>query len=902
MGAPIRALIVGGTPETDKAVTFQLQAVGLDSVLFHASTESDYVRLLKVGADVVVADQNHDLQQDSLRTSTALALLNQQNIDVSFIVVTESIGEEAVVDYMRQGATDVIFKDRLSRLGPAIARALADREARFARRRAEAARRYSETRFRTISGLISDFAYSLRVVEGGILVWEWMTEMTDRIGGLRLDELPDQGGWSSLAHPDDRPIVERHYARLRAGGASEAEFRIVTSTGDVQFLRDHCQAVPDEWGLLIFGAVKDITEFRQASLALRASEERFRQLFEHAADAVFLSDCSGRFLDTNQAAVDTLGYAREELCQLTTRAINPVLTPERIEILRQRIVARDVSERKRSERELQETRDFLRAVIDTVGDPIFVKDERHRWVLGNRAFWQLVGYPSSELLGKSDYDVFPKEQADVFWAQDAHALEVDFPCENEELITGADGQIRTILTKKASFRRADGSKLLAAVIRDVSERKAAEEALRASEERHRRIVETSSEGILVSDAEGRITFGNEKLLQMFGYALDELIGRPVLDFIVPQARAVVASKMEAGRHQHQQEYDVKLQRRDGSDIWIVVSASALLGPDGEFQGRLAMITDVTARRRAEEELYQAQKLESVGRLAAGIAHEINTPIQFVGDNVHFLRDCFTGLQNVVVAARALREAVAAGDPIADGEHEPFAERADDTLGTLADALRAAEDDADLDFLTKEVPRAIEQTLDGVERVASIVQAMKEFAHPDGTDIVSTDINQALKSTLTVARNELKYIADVETDFAELPLVPCQPSAVNQVFLNLLVNAAHAIEDRQRSEPGQGTIRVQTSLDGETVLVAVSDTGCGIPDDVKSKIFDQFFTTKEVGRGTGQGLALAHRVVVDQHGGTLTFESEDGRGTTFFLRLPLASTPREAVPGMLRETA
>jgi len=177
-------------------------------------------------------------------------------------------------------------------------------------------------------------------------------------------------------------------------------------------------------------------------------------------------------------------------------------------------------------------------------------------------------------------------------------------------------------------------------------------------------------------------------------------------------------------------------------------------------------------------------------------------------------------------------------------------------------------------------------LDGVARVATLVRAMKEFAHPDRKERAAADINAALLSTLTVARNELKYVAEVETEFGDLPLAVCNIGELNQVFLNLLVNAAHAIGDAVNGTGQKGVIRVRTSLEEDAVLISIADTGGGIPEDIRNKIFDPFFTTKESGRGTGQGLAIAHSVVVDKHGGTLTFASEVGKGTTFFIRLPL----------------
>ena len=207
---------------------------------------------------------------------------------------------------------------------------------------------------------------------------------------------------------------------------------------------------------------------------------------------------------------------------------------------------------------------------------------------------------------------------------------------------------------------------------------------------------------------------------------------------------------------------------------------------------------------------------------------------------------------------------------------------------LLPEVRRLDEESDCAYLLEEIPKALEQTLEGVDRVATIVRAMKEFAHPESKEMAAADLNKALQSTLTVARNELKYVADIETDFGDLPLVVCNVGDLNQVFLNLLVNAAHAIGDVVKQSGKKGKIRVRTVAEGRTVLVAVSDTGCGIAEGIRSRIFDPFFTTKEVGRGTGQGLAIARSVVVERHKGTMTFESVLGQGTTFYMRLPVQS--------------
>ena len=299
---------------------------------------------------------------------------------------------------------------------------------------------------------------------------------------------------------------------------------------------------------------------------------------------------------------------------------------------------------------------------------------------------------------------------------------------------------------------------------------------------------------------------------------------------------------------------------------------------------LAVVQDVTDRKRLELELQQSQRLEAVGQLAAGIAHEINTPIQFVGDNLHFLHDAFATRQTALQQyQRHLRDEVAAGT----------------ASSAVLESWEKALEAADMEYLATEVPAALQQSLDGVERVATIVRAMKAFAHPGQKEKVAADLNRALADTLTVARNELKYVAEIETDFGELPPVVCHLGDLNQVFLNLLVNGAQAIGAVVKESGVKGRIRVTTRADGDWVTVTISDTGCGIPEAIRTRVFDQFFTTKEVGRGTGQGLALA-RTIVEKHGGRITFEPNPPQGTTFVVIVPagvVGPAAAEAVPAV-----
>lgn len=275
-------------------------------------------------------------------------------------------------------------------------------------------------------------------------------------------------------------------------------------------------------------------------------------------------------------------------------------------------------------------------------------------------------------------------------------------------------------------------------------------------------------------------------------------------------------------------------------------------------------SEMQARERLENELRLAQKLEAIGQLAAGVAHEINTPMQYVGDNVEFLTRAFAGLA-------AYLEIVG-----------PVVEQ---SCPETRDAVLAARKRLRLEYLLKESPRALAASRDGIDHVSTIVRAMKSFAHVDHGEMTAGDINRTISDTLIVAQNEYKHLARVETSFGELPPVQCFVGKLNQVFLNLVVNAAHAIADAKRE--GGGVIRIVSRAVDDCVEITIADTGCGIAEEDRQRVFDQFFTTKDVGRGTGQGLALARGIIVDVHGGTIGFDSELGVGTTFTIRLPVA---------------
>lgn len=281
--------------------------------------------------------------------------------------------------------------------------------------------------------------------------------------------------------------------------------------------------------------------------------------------------------------------------------------------------------------------------------------------------------------------------------------------------------------------------------------------------------------------------------------------------------------------------------------------------------------EIVRSQKLQDELVHAQKMESIGQLAAGIAHEINTPIQYIGDNTRFAAQSYKGLFKIVDEYASQLDL--------NVEAKSWNERA----AILQDLLN----ELDIEFLKEEIPRAMVQTLEGVERVAEIVRAMKDFSHPGG-EKSPADINKAIESAITVCKNRWKYVADMKLELDEsLPPVPCYVSELNQVFLNLVVNAADAIAEANKEDPNNaGVITVATHHAGEWAEIRISDTGAGIPEDIQRKVFDPFFTTKAVGSGTGQGLSISHDVIVNKHHGDIRFNTKAGEGTTFILRLPL----------------
>lgn len=469
-----------------------------------------------------------------------------------------------------------------------------------------------------------------------------------------------------------------------------------------------------------------------------------------------------------------------------------------------------------------------------------------------------------------------------FWAV-AQSLPVIALCEDEAdgekaLLSGAaEFLLRPHLTGFA-FRRAlhhvtERSRYQADIksLRDeILHHQRITDALSASQNRMMAINECLYEGILVFDEHGYIALSNPAADRLLGDG-HKLTSRP-LDQVLrlkEGGRAIAfaeGSLLQVIRSsQGTQNDDAVIELTDGRNLAVAYACSPLLEKDG-VQGAILSVRDIGAFKQAQRDALQSSKLASVGSLAAGIAHEINTPIQYIGDNIGFLSDAFGALAALLARAERLL-----------GE-QPAHEAA------MA-AFAAAKADLDADYLLENIPEATRQSLEGVAQVARIVLAMKEFSHPGERAKTEEDVNRAIENTLAVSRNEWKYLVKIETDLAaDLPRIHCLAGELNQVFLNLIVNATHAIEEADRGRDGKIVIR--TRRQGDHVEIIVEDNGVGMSETVRSQIFDPFFTTKRVGKGTGQGLAICRDVVVSKHGGRILVDSTPGVGSRFSVILPI----------------
>lgn len=520
---------------------------------------------------------------------------------------------------------------------------------------------------------------------------------------------------------------------------------------------------------------------------------------------------------------------------------------------------------------------FFQAFFDSVDIGLCFMDAAQRVVAVNPAMEKLFGAkqfvgsrPCPEISGG------PATLCGLCPAAEALALRCSVSRLTE--VVQPDGQIRQL--EVACHPVADASGRIFGVVesaRDVTHRKRAEQEMALAAQDIEMLLD-SIRSILVSlDGENRIRRFNASAEAVLGLKAASVVGRDFFSVELDWDGETVREAIDASRKTlHPVRVDEVLCRipNDGERL-LGLTVNPVPSPQGEMPGVLILGQDLSEIKAREFKAVHERRMQAIGQLAAGIAHEINTPIQYVSYNAGFLNESFADVLELVAAYERLAEA-AAGQPLASGE----------ALAAAVRKVRAKEEAIDLEYLRQEIPSAIANTRKGIDQVSEIVRAMRQMSHPGTGDMLFFDVNASVRDIVTVTRNAWKHVAEVQLDLApDLPMVYGLPQEVSQVLLNVVLNATQAVEERVVREPWvRGCLAISTSVVGEHLVVAVSDNGFGIPEDVQGRVFDPFFTTKAAGKGTGQGLAISHAVMA-RHGGGIDFKTRLAEGTTFFVRFP-----------------
>lgn len=677
----------------------------------------------------------------------------------------------------------------------------------------------------------------------------------------------------------------------------------------------------------------DISERKQAEQALADEALRRRMLVEHSRDGIVVLDAQGKVFEANQRYADMLGYTLDEVQELhvwdwevahpretvqemldavdesgdhyETRhrrkdgaLIDVEISSNGVNVGGRKLifcVCRDITDRKRAEQEMAEHDAMLRTILQNV--PIGIGQMRNRLLeWANDGFLSMTGYTAEEIHGMSARELYPSDQEYERVGQILYS----------RLAQGLTSTVETTWVRKdgSTF---DGLESMTAVepgnvqgpciisVMDVSDRAQSEKALKESEQLYRLLAENVTDVIWVADLNGTFKYFSPSVERQSGYTVEEALANPIFATLKPdsaeRAKALLAEELArdyqpAVDRNRYRTLEVEELSKDGSDKWVEIQASFLRDSEGRPKEILGVSRDITARKEAEAELQRShleltealeqlrlhqrqlvmsEKMASLGQLAAGVAHEINNPIAFVKSNMGTLRDYMKVLNQLLDANQQLASSAEVGD--------------DKGVAAARQRIVNLEEQEDITFMLSDIDDLIGESIGGTERVRDIVQDLRKFAHAGKENAEQADINQIIKSSLRIAWNELKYKCDVKQNLGTLPALRCYPERLSQVFVNMFVNAAQAIEEH-------GELEVTTKAHRDLVAIRISDTGCGIKPEDLPRLFDPFYTTKEVGQGTGLGLAISH-TTIQNHGGTIEVKSRPGRGTTFIIKLPLA---------------
>ena len=777
------------------------------------------------------------------------------------------------------------------------------------RKQAEEALRESEAHYRAVTETAHDAI--ITTDQRGLIV-DW-NQSARRMFGYRMEEVSGQ--------PLARLLTE---ASRPPGMGIDRDFPVdgnVELIGNPVERRGLCKdgrTIPLEvsqaaWeakhGQFITSILRDIGERKRTEEFLYLQ----RSALEAAANAILLTNRQGIIRWANRAFTALTGYTQQEVLgkdvgDLTRSGAHPpsfykelweTILSGRVwqgEVINRRkdssnyfeyesitpivdnngvitsfvAIKQDITRQKQAEQALLEEKERYRSLYENVPVGLYRTTPAGQILMANPALVHMLGF--------SSFDDLAQMNIEARYAQEDSRRQFRQRLEQEGVIQGfvsgflrKDGSLIYISESGRAVRDLDGRVLYyEGTIEDITQ-------IRQSEQQNRRlaaVIEQAAEMVIVSDASGRIQYVNPAFQKMFNISTQEVVGRDISSFnSLDQDAQDWEQILQIPRSGSVWRGNISLRRGNGKVLDVEITVSPVRDLENEISSLVYLMRDITQERLVEIQHRQSQKLEAIGQLAAGIAHEINTPTQFIGNNIRFIQNGFQDLMPLLEKYHDIVHQVGTGEI---SQHE-------------IEEAQALEQRIDTGFLAAEIPAALEGSLKGIDRVTRIVSAMREFSHPGEHEKALADINHAIENTLIVSRNEWKYVAELTTDLDPgLPLVPCLVDEFNQVILNLITNAADSIRDMQMQEGEHvaGQIQISTSHTREWVIVKVSDNGTGIPEHIRQRIFEPFFTTKEVGKGSGQGLPISYDLIVNKHGGKIEFETQEGLGTTFIIHLPV----------------
>jgi len=872
MGRPLQILIAEDNPLDAQLLTRALTQAGFEFEHQLAANEQEYLRHLRADLDIILSDY----EMPQFGGMRALELLHERGLDIPFIIVSGTIGEDLAVAAMKKGANDYLLKDRLGRLGPAVTLAIEQGRLRKERRLAEAALRESEERFRQLAENIHEGFWLTSISKNEML---YVSPGYERIWGRSCADINrSPHSWADAIHPDDRETIFQSALAKQTLGVYDEEYRIIRPDGSIRWVRDRAFPVLNGEGEVdrVAGVTRDITEQRKAESSLRL----FRNLVDQSDDNFEVIDPeTGRFLDVNAKGPAELGCTREEYLAMRVIDIDPTLdeaawarnvaglrttgtlntesvhrrmdgttfpieiNAKYVHLERDYIIAstRDITARREAEKVLRESERRLREMLETVEMIAMTLDKEGRVTFCNDYLLKVTGWSRDEVIGADWFAKFTPLHPEVRAIFSAIVDGMGLPTHHENPIVTRDGQVRDIVWNNTMLRDGAGNVVgTASLGEDVTERKRAEERVREQAA----MLDRTHDAIIVRGFhDRRIRFWSRGAERLYGWTVVEALGRDLGELIGEEAAAPDEIR-DALLTNEEWRGDTRHRTRDGRKLIMHTRATLVRDDSGHPKSVLSINTDVTEQKELEARFLRAQRMESIGTLASGVAHDLNNILAPIMMSVPILR-------------RPLSE-----------------EKRNEIITTIEmSASRGAE-------IVKQV-LTFGRGLEGERTPLQVIVLIKEM--------------------VKIARETFpRNIAINTSNGADVWRVSGDATQLHQVLLNLCVNARDAMPAGGELTVGVRNFEVDASYasmipDGRTgphVLLRVSDTGTGMPSEVVERIFDPFFTTKGVGKGTGLGLSTVLGIV-KSHGGFLRVHTEPGKGTTFEVYLPASADEQPA---------